>query len=331
MGDDEACMTLAGHHIEVYNLQIGVNRDQGRCSWAGIKVTGSDNVIEKNLITGAAAGVYIEPGARYTAVTANDFVDNNHMSTLTPVEVHPNDDSGAFAILVQGDDSNIAWNTITGSVAFSHDYGYDGAAVEIFLGSRNRVHHNIAIDNDTFTELGTSRNPDGTSNDPDGTSGNVFEYNAIYGSRTRSGLVTRGPVHDDGRLEVNGPVFGTLFRNNSMNLPHPEAEGVVCDASCTNQHLTLTQNVVVAALKTAYADPTFTAVDHNVFYGGLYQMAAGTANVHQDPRFDPARPLRLLSGSPAIGLGVTRYNEMDLDGAAVGTTGIEAGAYEYTP
>ncbi|MFI6793206.1 hypothetical protein ACIBG4_38360 [Nonomuraea sp. NPDC050383] len=330
MGDSEACVDLRGSHIEVYNLQVGVNRDEGRCSWAGIKVGGSDNVVERNLITGAAAGVYIETGARYTAVTANDFVDNNHMSKLTPTDEDPNDDSGAFAMLVQGDDSNIGWNTITGSVAFSYDYVFDGAAVEIFMGSRNRVHHNLAIDNDTFTELGTSRKPDGTSNDPDGTSGNVFEYNGIYGSRARSGLVTRGPVHDDGRIETNGPVFGTVFRNNSMNLPNADAEGVVCDAGCTNQHLRLSQNIVLAGKKSAYADPAFTASDHNVFYGGQFQMSAGTANVRKDPKFDPNRPLRLLSTSPAIGLGVTAFDDIDLDGVAVGKDGrIEAGSYEY--
>ncbi|NUW38531.1 right-handed parallel beta-helix repeat-containing protein [Nonomuraea rhodomycinica] len=330
MGDDEACVDLAGNHIEVYHLQVGVARDAGRCSWAGIKVGGDDNVVERNLITGAAAGVYIETTARYTAVTSNDFVDNNHMSTLTPKEENANDDSGAFAVLVQGDDSNIGWNTISGSVAFSYDYGFDGAAVEIFMGSRNRVHHNLAFDVDTFTELGTSRNDDGTSNDPDGTSGNVFEYNGIYGPRSRSGLVTRGPVHDDGRIETNGPVLGTVFRNNTMHLPNADAEGVVCDASCTNAHLTLSQNIVVAAKKIAYAGAAFTAHDHNVFYGGQFQMSAGTANVRKDPKFDANRPLHLLSTSPAIGLGVTRFNDVDLDGVAVGQDGrIEAGAYEY--
>ncbi|MEV6156475.1 hypothetical protein AB0L53_39640 [Nonomuraea sp. NPDC052129] len=330
--DNEACLYLGGNHIEVYNLQIGVDSDQGRCSWAGIKVGGSNNVIEQNYITGAAAGVYIETSAQYTSVTSNEFVNNNFMSKLTPQEENDNDDSGAFAMLVQGDDSNIGWNTITGSVAFSYDYEFDGAAVEIFMGSRNYVHHNLALDNDTFTELGTSRNDDGSTNDPDGTSGNVFEYNGIYGDKTRSGIVTRGPVKDNGEIETNGPVFGTVFRNNSMNLPNPDAEGVVCYASCTNAHFKLSQNIVVAGKKSAYADSTFTANDHNVFYGGQYQMTAGTANVRKDPKFDtdPNRPLRLLSGSPAIGLGVKKFNPIDLDGAPVGGNGtIEAGAYEY--
>lgn len=323
-GDTESCVHLAGNFIEVYNLQVGVDQDAGRCTWSGIKVSGTDNVVEKNLITGAAAGVYIETTAKDTAVTANDFVNNNHMSTLTPVEQNSNDDSGAFAILVQGDGSNIAWNTIKGSIAFSYDYEWDGAAVEIFLGSNNLVHHNIAIDNDTFTELGTN------DRDPDGSAGNVFEYNAVYGPKGRAGLITRGPRHTDGRIEPNGPVLGTVFRNNSINLTNPQAEGVVCDAGCTNQHLSLTQNVISAAKKSGYAEAGFTDNHHNVFSGGQYQMPPGTNNVHADPRFDPARPLRLLAGSPAIGLGVTAYRTTDLAGAPVGKDGaIEAGAYEY--
>jgi hypothetical protein len=331
-GDGESCVHLAGNHIELYNLQVGVDQSQGRCAWAGVKVTGDDNVVERNLITGAAAGVFIEPSARYTAVTNNDFVNNNHMSKLTPKDVNDNDDSGAFAVLVHGDDSNIGWNRMRGSIAFSYDYEWDGAAVEIFLGSRNWIHHNISVDNDTFTELGTSTNADGTTNDPDGTSGNVFEYNAVYGAKTRAGLITRGPRHDDGRVEPNGPVLGTVFRNNSVHLTNAQGEGVVCYATCGNTHLSLSQNVIAAARKSGYADPGFTDNHHNVFWGGQHQMPAGRDNVHRDPLFDPAAPLRLRAGSPAIGLGVTKHADIDLEGVAVGADGgIEAGAYEHVP
>ncbi|MFE0152112.1 right-handed parallel beta-helix repeat-containing protein [Nonomuraea sp. NPDC059007] len=322
-GDGEACVDLAGNHLEVYNLQVGVDGDEGRCAWAGVKVRGDDNVVERNYITGAAAGVFIEEGTKYAAVTANEFVNNNHMSKNTPVP--DNDDSGAFAILVHGDDSNIGWNTMKGSIAPSHDYVWDGAAVEIFYGSRNRVHHNISVDNDTFTELGTY------SDDKDGVStGNVFEYNAIYGAKGRGGLVTRGPVHEDGRPEPNGPVFATAFDNNSIHLTNPAAEGVVCDAGCTNRHLSMSQNIVHAAKKSAYSESGFTDNHRNVFFGGQYQMPHSPDSKYADPRFDPAHPLRLRAGSPAIGLGATKFDDLDLAGAAVGKDGaIEAGAYEY--
>ncbi|MFC4114166.1 right-handed parallel beta-helix repeat-containing protein [Nonomuraea zeae] len=332
-GHTEACVSLTGSHIELYNLQVGRAQDVGRCEWAGIKVTGNDNVIERNYITGAAAGVYIAPKATYTAVTANDFVDNNHMSKLT--EDDPNDDSGAFAILVQGDDSNISWNEIRGSIAFSYDYGMDGAAVEIFLGSRNHVHHNIAVDNDTFTELGTSKetNEDGTPVDPDGTSGNLFEYNVITGPETRTAMVTRGPQEPGEDPDPNGPVLATTFRNNSVRLTNAESQGVVCDAGCTNAHLSMSQNIVQAVVKTAYG-PNVTDSHHNVFFtDGQHQMG-GSNNVEADPLFNltnTANPLSLRAGSPAIDLGITKFSDDDVTGRAIdGSDGaVDAGAYEY--
>ncbi|TMS00528.1 right-handed parallel beta-helix repeat-containing protein [Nonomuraea basaltis] len=332
-GHAEACVSLEGAHIEVYNLQVGQPTDGARCTWAGIKVTGNDNVIERNYITGAAAGVYIEKKVLYTAVTANDFVDNNYMSKLT--EVPKNDDSGAFAILVQGDYSNIGWNEIRGSDAFSHDYGRDGAAVEIFLGSGNRIHHNIAMDNETFTELGTSKevNTDGTPVDPDGTSGNVFEYNVIGGPATQAGLVTRGPQEPGQEPDPNGPVLGTVFRNNTLRLTHADSQGVICDAACTNAHLSVSQNIVQAVRKTAYG-PQVTDSHHNVFYGAGQHQMGGANNVTADPLFDltdPEHPLSLRAGSPAIDLGVTRFSDDDVTGRAIdGSDGpVDAGAYEY--
>jgi hypothetical protein len=334
-GHAEACVSLEGTHIEVYNLQVGLTTDGARCTWAGIKVTGDDNVIERNLITGAAAGVFIAPKVRYTAVTANDFIDNNHMSKLTPRDVNDNDDSGAFAILVQGDDSNIGWNEIRGSDAFSYDYGRDGAAVEIFLGSGNRIHHNIAMDNETFTELGTSKdvNPDGTPVDPDGTSGNVFEYNVIGGPATQAGLVTRGVQEPGEDPDPNGPVLGTVFRNNTLRLTHAESQGVVCDAGCTNAHLSMSQNIVAATKKTAYG-PQVTDSHHNVFYGAAQHQMGGSNNITADPLFDLAdagHPLSLRAGSPAIDLGVAKFSDNDVTGRAIdGSDGaVDAGAYEY--
>ncbi|UBU09976.1 hypothetical protein [Nonomuraea gerenzanensis] len=337
--DEVACVLLTGDHLEVYNLQVGVV-GTGRCEWSGFSIEGDHNFLNQNYITGASAGVYIDEEADYTSVNSNEFVDNNVMSVNTDAsemgEEYANDDSGAFALLVHGDDSEISWNDIRGSIAPSYDYVFDGAAVEIFKGSRNWVHHNVSVDNDTFTELGTLTSANGESQDPDGTADNVFEYNAIYGERTRGGLVTRGPYKEEAGspIEPNGPVLRTVFRNNSVYLTHEDAEGVVCDASCTNQHLTMTQNAVYAKKKSVYAPGvTAAANSYNVLEGDQYQGGDnGTGNVFEDPRFDPADPLRLLAGSKAIGLGKVKYGQIDLNGVAIGSDGgIEAGAYEYTP
>ncbi|MDT7797868.1 MAG: hypothetical protein QOI78_1301, partial [Actinomycetota bacterium] len=254
-GNEEACVNLPGNYVWVQDLQVGVAADAGRCSWAGVEVGGDHDKVLSNLITGAGAGVYIAPSADGTEVTQNDLVDNNHMTVVTP---GGDDDSGAFAILVQGNGSDIGWNRISGSIAVSDDFGgLDGAAVEIFYGSDNVIHHNISEDNESFTELGTA------ADDPDGVSrNNVYEYNAVFGAKTRGGIVTRGA--EDG----NGPVTGTVFRNNSVRLGNAESEGFVCYGGCTNQTLKLTQNVIQAAMKIGYADDGWTATDHNVFFGG---------------------------------------------------------------
>ena len=67
------------------------------------------------------------------------------------------DDSGAFGFLINGSDNEFAGNTITGSTAVSYDFGHDGSAFEIFNGNRNRIHHNVAVDNNVFSELGRDR------------------------------------------------------------------------------------------------------------------------------------------------------------------------------
>ena len=316
-GNEEACVNLPGNYLQVQDLQVGVAADAGRCSWAGVEVGGDHNKVLSNLITGAGAGVYIAPSADGTEVTQNDLVDNNHMTVVTP---GGNDDSGAFAILVQGNGSDIGWNRISGSIAVSDDFGgLDGAAVEIFYGSDNVIHHNISEDNESFTELGTD------ADDPDGVSrNNVYEYNAVFGAKTRGGIVTRGA--QDG----NGPVTGTVFRNNSVRLSNAESEGFVCYGGCTNQTLKLTQNVIQSAMKIGYADDGWTATDHNVFFGGQQQFTPGATDKVADPKFTSATNLVLTASSPAIGLGTTKYADIDVDANPVGTR-IDAGAYQFTP
>jgi len=317
-GNDEACVKLPGDYVLVQDLQVGVSADAGRCKWAGVEVTGDHDKVLSNLITGAGAGVYLAPTADYTEVTQNDLVDNNHMTVNTP---GGNDDSGAFAVLVQGNHSDIGWNRISGSIATSYDYGLDGAAVEIFWGSNNVIHHNISEDNESFTELGTN------ADDPDGvTTGNVFEYNAVFGDKTRGGIVTRGA--QDG----NGPVAGTVFRNNSLRLANAESEGFVCYGGCTNSTLKLTQNVIQAAMKVGYADTGFTNLDHNVFYGGQRQFTPSASDKVADPKFTSATNLVLKAGSPAIDLGTTKYASTDVDGNPVfAGSAVDAGAYEFQP
>jgi hypothetical protein len=240
------------------------------------------------------------------------------MSVLTP---GGDDDSGAFGILLHGDRNEIAFNRISGHDAFSYDYGRDGGAVEIYGGQNNHIHHNVAEQNDAFTELGDARSAN-----------NTFAYNLVRSTLTSSTfLVTRGAASSF------GPVLGTRAYNNTVYLTGASSQGFVCHAGCSASILVMRNNVIQAVAKVGYADAAFDE-DYDLFFGGQLQFTRGAHSLVADPRF--ASPstgdFHLLSTSPAIdsGLAGLAYS-VDLDGRAVpldgngdGTAVVDRGAYE---
>lgn len=280
-GAGSACVELKGSHIRMKGVQA---RD---CTWAGVLIRGNGNRLEGGIVAGNAAGIVIESGAQDNLVTANKVWDNNRMSVLT--RSPGNDDSGAFGILIKGDGNEISENLISGSDAFSYDYGRDGAAIEIFGGSGNRIHHNTASANLAFAELGES-----------GTENNSFSHNSVTSSLPDAVfLVTRGAN------DAFGPVRSTSIYHNSVMLDGPRSQGFVCDGGCTAGVLRLRNNIIQATWKSGYADG---AVDenYNLFWGGIRQFTPGSDSLVADPLWvDPgAGDLRLRPGSPAAGKGV---------------------------
>ena len=193
-GRTTACVVITGAYWHVSGL-----RATG-CEWAGFEITGDRNVLAGIEADHNVTGVSItRTGARNT-VRDSKITDNNRMSVN---DEGGDNDSGAFGILINGDDNFIADNTITGSHAKSHDYGVDGAAIEIFSGNRNRILRNISRDNNTFTELGARKGDTAT--------GNLFAFNVVTSTlKSGSFLVTRGAGH------VVGPVKGTVVLHNSV-------------------------------------------------------------------------------------------------------------------
>lgn len=307
------CLDLAGSFIHVTDLHVNA------CTWAGIAVAGGNNRIESNVVSNNAVGVYLKSGSAGNAVLRNVIVDNNRMSVLTTSRL--NDDSGAFGILIRGDRNDIGFNRISGSDAFSHDYGRDGAAIEIFGGRNNAIHHNLAVDNNSFTELGSARSSD-----------NTYAYNVVRSSLAGSTfLVTRG-------ANVRyGPVLRTRAYNNTVYLTGNSSQGFVCHAGCHARILTLRNNVIQATWKVGYADGPFDE-DHNLYFAGRLQFTRGAASKVADPRFVDARAgdLHLSSGSPGIDAGVDVGQASDFDGAPVptdadrdGVAAPDMGAFEH--
>jgi hypothetical protein len=310
--DGSSCVVMSGSYLVLREIHAD------GCSWAGIQISGSANQVEQSLITRNVAGVQVRAGAADNRILRNVLRDNNRMSVLTRSPT--DDDSGAFGVLLQGDGTVVAYNTISGSDAFSYDYGHDGAAVEVYGGQRNHIHHNLAIDNDAFSELGNARSSD-----------NTFAYNVVRSSLPAAVfLVTRGANSG------YGPVLRTTLYNNSVVLTGASSEGFVCHAGCGPDILTMRNNIIQAVRKVGYADAPFDE-DHNLYFGGARQFAMGDRSLAGDPLFvdEAGGNLRLRSSSPAIDRGVDVGYANDIDGAPVPAPGgsdrppaPDLGAYE---
>lgn len=310
------CVQVTGSHWFIGDLRAS------NCNWAGFELFGDNIVMDTIQADGSVTGVSIVDGADRNTIRWSTIKNNTKMSKLTPKEVNPDDDSGAFGFLVHGNDNVISRNVISGHYAFSYDYGFDGAAVEIFNGNRNRIEYNTTSDNETFTELG--RNGAGKTAD-----GNVFGYNSVTSTKAQAGfLVTRGAASHI------GPVRGTVAVNNSVYLPN--GDGFSCDAGCGADILKLRSNVIKVGKKVGYedafdsGDPADSADENRgVYSGSQYQFTLGPNSVKADPLFTSATDLRPKAGSPAIGRGENSGFPYDLAGKSLaGVTRWDAGAYQ---
>ncbi|MEW9550273.1 NosD domain-containing protein [Nonomuraea sp. NPDC050783] len=274
---EEDCVVVTGDQWRVSGLRAS------RCHWAGFRVEGHHNQLSGVQADHNIAGVQVT--GSHNTVRDSVLTDNNRMSVN---DVGGDNDSGAFGVLLNGDDNVVTANTITGSFARSADYGTDGAAVEIFDGDRNLVTRNIARDNETFTELGARKGKTAT--------GNVFAFNVVTSTRSRgSFLITRGPRH------VVGPVRGTIAVHNSVSLPAKDTVGWSCHDGCSPAILKLRNNVISVGGNAGWEDGQGADEDGGVYQGRKASFKLGPKSVLADPKFVSGSDLRLRPGSPALG------------------------------
>jgi len=282
-GRDGDCVVVTGSHVRITALRAS------NCGWAGFQLRGDRNELRDVYADHNVAGVFVGNNSSHNVIRDSAIVDNNRMSVN---DEERDNDSGAFGILLNGDDNLVTGNVISGSFAPSHDYVYDGAAIEIYNGDRNKITFNVARNNETFTELG--HEPGRTAND------NLFAHNVVISTKKRgSFLVTRGP-----RNTALGPVTGTIAVHNSVYLPGRDTIGVSCYDGCSSKILRMRNNIIKVGGVTGDDDGAGIDDDGGVYWGRVTRFKLGPRSIIADPRFRSASDLRLRPGSPAIGRGV---------------------------
>lgn len=316
-GRDGDCVIVTGSYVRVAGLRAS------DCEWAGFHLRGDRNELVDVYADRNVAGVLVANASSHNVIRDSAMIKNNRMSVNDDVD---DNDSGAFGILLNGDDNLVTGNLIAGSFAHSRDYVYDGAAVEIYNGDRNTITFNLSRDNETFTELG--HEPGRTAH------GNLFANNVVTSTKRRgSFLITRGP-----RNEELGPVLGTVAVHNSVYLTAPDTIGVSCYDGCSPKVLKLRNNVIKVGGVTGDADGAGIDDGGGVYWGRGHRFRLGERSVRADPLFRSRTDLRLRPGSPAIGRGLRlgpgwyggASQVRDMSGARLSRTGNpDAGAFQH--
>lgn len=158
--DGEAVLA-SGSYVILDQLKVTTSRPQaastgGRCldtpvAWrVGFEVLGHHVTVQNSTASGFMAGVHLT--GSNNRVLRNTLTGNNIMKKNT-AGIY-DDDSGAWGVLINSDHNEVAHNTLHGNWACSEDYKVDGASVELYEASFNNVHHNLSTEDITFTELG---------------------------------------------------------------------------------------------------------------------------------------------------------------------------------
>ncbi len=275
----------------------------------------SNNIVQESNLQDLYNGVLIEPGSHDNRILNNEFIDINYKDS------NPASDAGAMAIALEGDNNEIAYNTITGSDTCSRFYGRDGSAVEIYGGQGNVIHHNLARENNNFVELGNAR-----------TANNTIAYNVVTSSlKIANFLVARGAG------DKWGPTRGTRADNNSVYLTGANSFAIICGGGCDASILTFKSNIVWSRDRVGYVDSAW-AEANNVWWspgGPKIWFNISSHSIVHDPGFvnASAGDLRLTSGSPAIDAGTSDALNLgftkDADGVSLPQgNAVDVGAYE---
>ncbi len=289
------CLEVGGSYITMTDISVQY------CTTNGIWTDGTGNVITNVEAVHNIHGIDVGEHAQNTKVVRNYLHHNDRMAPNTPGTY---DDYGAVGVVVQGDNTEVAFNTITDNWAPSADFGTDGSAVEIYGGIGTLVHHNTASNNRTFTELGNNRSANTT-----------YAYNQVTSNlRDTEFLITRGDA------DVFGPIRGTVAVNNSVKLTGANSLGFSCYAGCTPGYFMLYNNVLDVAGRIGYLEGSMSGGNNVYWRGSMGDLRLMGGDRYVDPKFKGSR-LVPRSGSPLVDAGRPAPMKKDLNGVKVGVDG----------
>lgn len=312
------------------------------CSWAGLQVDNANVSTTKPLIllgdkfsnnrTGVHVGYAVNGTTNAPAVqiSGSSFINNNKYQ----IESGSDNDSGAWGVLVNGDDVTIDHNYFEGQRYVGGDYGTDGASIEQYRDSAHisgsssiKVWSNLSVNDDTFIE---------DFSWPTTSINFTAEENFIYGdvSNQKAFVVITGSgnkVMQRNTIRFTGGFSGSSAHQFAVNCSS-------CDQFDNNiVHVSGTD-------KRSFFTNTPSVVDYNIFKPASYcatNPCGGTNQENVDPLLTSATDPHLTSTSPAIDAGDPTYtyccittdrdsDQRDSDGS--GTTERQSiGADEYVP
>lgn len=287
-----ASIKLSADWVIIQHFRINNTHDEG------ILITdGSDyDTIQDSEITGSGKGISIH--GQFAKITGN-YIHDLHMIRNTP---GGNDDFGAIGIQISGSNNEISYNRIVNCKAQSYDYGSDGGAFEWWgTANGNYVHHNWAINNNGFSEIG---------------GGSARNNRVIYNVSINNGVFATLHLNDTFKSYVENFVV----ENNTI-VENLDTKGWVIfnfDGNPTPNTFVAINNIIYATHLIAVANkPNFT---HN---NNLYYLGGGTrtnfilnpGEIVGDPYFANLENLdfHLMPSSPAINAGQNLGYETDFD------------------
>jgi hypothetical protein len=277
---------------------------------------GGHNTVRDSKAFGLTVGAHLAGGTSHNRILNSRFEDNSVLSQNTR---GGDDDSGAWGVLINGDDNEVAWNSFTGNRAkCSYDYGSgEGASIEIYGAQRNQIHHNFSVNDKTFTELGIGSA--GESNH------NTFAYN-IYVNTI-----------DDYSEFFNLRGEGNKVYNNSGYQTGDSSRALVAPG---DRSTVVKNNILWSDGSAAFASGPI-AESHNIYWAsdGRPEISFSGFDVSptsrvENPRFEGAPSnLHLRHDSPAVNAGTIEAVQAgyarDMDHTPVPIEGApDIGAYE---